>query len=227
MGGATGRFLLRAAVAVLVGVLGQGSARAGVIFESATLIQTIAPGTFLSQAGGVQTDREFFAGVNFELTETTRITGIGGHFYLGVSSGNNTIFGVIVPVASLRAAPASPTLDSGVLATTLITLPTTGTADIAGAVDVTLGPGFYGVIFGAGKFGATGDAASIKTANNMPLNRGLVDTYVLRQPGGEQIFQVAGARYFVEGTVVPEPSAALLGLLGGAGLILARRRLAN
>jgi len=206
------RVLLVAAVSGTAGVPG---AKAALFYQSATTLRTGAT----TGAGGVQTDTEFYSGVNFQVTTPVTVDHIGGHFYNSFVNGNNAIFGAIVPVTGQFNPPAPADLSSNVLATTLITLPPQGTSDnVKGALSLTLQPGWYGEIFGSGRFGATADfTIAVATRDDGAANAGLVQTYALRQPDGAFFRQAAGVRYFVEGTV-PEPGTA--GLLIAVGWVV-------
>jgi hypothetical protein len=156
------------------------------------------------------------------------VTDIGGHFFTPFTVGNNKIFGALVRVSGPSAPPTPADLSgSDVLGTTLITLPPALTSDnVSGPLSLTLTPGWYAVIFGSGKFGATSDlASSIILSDGQPANVNGVVTYALRQSDGLQLFEQAGSRYFVEGQLLaaPEPSTVAL-LAVGLGIIgLARR----
>jgi hypothetical protein len=204
-----------AVIAILVISPGAG---ADVLFQSA---QNLISGSVASGPGGVETDSTYFSGANFAVTTPVHVTQIGGNFGNLVAIGNNEIFGAIVPVASLSAAPVPADLSSNVLASTLITLPSVNmSADVSGAVSVDLSPGDYGVIFGSGKFGATGSTIAIETINGLQANTAGTQTYVLRQSDGAMFTQAPGSRYFV---IVPEPAGATI--IAATGVMLSRRRL--
>ena len=206
--------------ALVVSLCVSTPAGADVLYQSA---QKLVSGAVGNQLGGIGTDSSFFSGVNFQVTTPVHVTRIGGHFGNAIVAGNNEIFGAIMPVTSLTAAPQPADLSSNVLATTLITLPAADfTDDVGGNLSLNLSPGFYGVVFGAGKFGATGDTLAVTTLNNQQANTSGAVTYALRQSDGAFFTQAPGARYFVEGTV-PEPASAAT-LAVAAALAAARRR---
>jgi hypothetical protein len=211
-----------------VSLLAWGSlGRAELIYESAT---TVSTGDTMNSIGGTQTDLEFYSGVRFLLDEAVMAEAIGGHFATPLAVGNGQIFGVI---AALDDGLDVPDLDTDVIAQTLLTLPTPGFSDnVSGSVSALLQPGWYALVFGSGRYGATSDFASaIKTNGSGPVNDGIDVTFALRTSDNALFLQAPGARFFLEGryggaSVIPEPGAALLTGLGllGVGLARAARR---
>jgi hypothetical protein len=203
-------------------------ARAGLLFESATTAVT-GPA---SNYSFIDNDSSFFSGVNFFLASPAKVSDIGGHFITPFVNGNNEIFGAIVRVNG-PTDPPSPFDLSGpdVLGTTLIKLPPVAndSENESGALSLALTPGWYAVIFGSGKFGATAEGSgAIVVSDGLPANTNGVNTYSLRQSDGLQIIQAAGARYFVDGELtanaVPEPSSAYLLLIGLGALAVVSGR---
>jgi hypothetical protein len=125
---------------------GATSADAGTIFETATF-------TGVDTGEYIVSDSAYF-GVAFTLDKTTEITGIGGQFG-GFPSG--TIFGAIVSLPSVTSLPdfTPSTIADNSLAHVVFAAPS-ATTDLTQKVDVTLGAGTYGVVFGSGAFGAEG-----------------------------------------------------------------------
>src|ERR1700722_17251909 len=121
-------------------------ADAKTIFETATF-------TGVDTGEYIVSDTRYF-GVAFTLDKTTEITGIGGQFG-GFPSGS--IFGRIVSLPPATAFPdftPSP-IAANSLAHVVFAAPS-DTTDLTEKVDVTLGAGTYGVVFGSGAFGAEG-----------------------------------------------------------------------
>lgn len=193
------------------------AARGDVLYQSAT---NVLSGSMTSPSG-VGVDSSFFSGANFHLSTSAHLSQIGGNFGDFVSPGNGLVFGAVVPVASLTSPPVPADLSSNVLATTLITLPAAGqSADVFGNLSLDLTPGFYGIVFGSGKFGATGSTLAITKWDAVAANTGGVQTYALRQSDGAFFTQAPGARYVAIGTV-PEPTS--VAMLGVAATALLRR----
>lgn len=213
-----GKSFITWAAALVALLVISSDAGADVLFQSA---KNVLSGSF-TDTSGVETGSSFYSGANFQVTAPVHVSAIGGDFGNEITLGNNQIFGAIVPVANLTAAPVPPDLSSNVLASTLITLPAASVSgDVSGAVSLDLSPGFYGVIFGAGKFGATGDTIAVETLDQLPANTQGSPTYAIDQSSGTMYVQAPGARYFVDGTV-PEPAS--MAILAGVGSWMGARR---
>lgn len=187
---------------------------------SATLYQTATLG--FPGSTGVKT----FVGLNqtigtrFELTTSVHVTNVGGHF-----EGEGNIFGAIVALDDLQDMPADE-LASGVLGSTLIPLPTVSN-DTSAPLDLLLSPGAYALVFGSGKFGATG-GGMVPTWNPIVGWPVSIIIYGPFTTGWQEVFDpdpLSTARFFVQGEVIPEPAAAVPLVVGAAiGLSLRRKR---
>jgi len=155
------------------------------LFESA-----LKPPAPLPVGGGTVVNSSFFSGLNFEITATTRLTKVGAYF----GSTTGSVFGALVKTTGFAGIPVPPNLSgSDVRATTVIT-PPAGGGDAWGDVDVTLEPGWYGLIFGSGKFGASGSSG----LRAQPDSNGAWSPYSIRQSDGQRFFQATDVRIFAE-----------------------------
>jgi hypothetical protein len=206
---------------IALGLLACLPAQAGVIFQSATLGQTgLSYGNGWVISGGTD------LAVRFQLLNTYDVTAVGGDF---VSSGpvpNGTIFAAIVAISGPTGFPGTPGSFTP-LASATFTAPSSS-ADIRVALPVTLGPGYYALIFGGGRFGATGNALAPGTDSDLPgvsyfVGAGVSDPGSYWQNGG-----ISGTRFVVEGNLspggVPEPSTGVLWVGGGLALAWLKRR---
>lgn len=93
----------------------------------------------------------------FEVSESTRITSVGAMFRGGLQT--DRVFGGLVRLTGPADVPDSFDLSTDdLLATTVITVgPEAG--DYSGLLDRTLPAGWYGIVFGAGEFGADTDVS--------------------------------------------------------------------
>jgi hypothetical protein len=174
-------------------------------------------------------------GAAFQIIAPTQVTAIGAQF--GCCNGG-TIFGAIIPLASLTAVPsvASNSLNSVDLAHTVFSVPSLGgfgAQQQSVPLSVILQPGFYAVVFGSGQFGASGFAGlgQDNTLVGSPeFIRSFFDTdwSATNDPVTGRFSD--GMRIFVEGDAISETPlpAAMPMFAGGAGLLgwigLRRRR---
>ena len=186
------------------------SADAKTIFETATY-------TGVDTGEYIVSDSRYF-GVAFTLDKTTEITGIGGQFG-GFPSGK--IFGAIVPLPSATAFPdfTPSTIAANSLAYVTFAAPS-DTTDLTEKVDVTLGAGTYGIVFGSGAFKVSGNGG-LGDGNN---SVGSPNFFTFFQPDGDawEAASMDGARITVSG--VPEASTWAMMLIGFGGLGLAGAR---
>jgi hypothetical protein len=188
---------------------------ADTIYESATLGPTDA-----TVGSGV--DDLQYLGVRFQLASTATARSIGGHFF-----GGGQIFGAIVQLSSISDFPDTTDLSSAdVLAHTLITVPAHSAEVSANIGPITLAPGFYALIFGAGRFGATGvgaapnDNTDIGSPSYFFWNPALNPGYIAGR--------FSGTRFFLNSQAVDAPLPAVAwggaALLGGLGFARRLRR---
>jgi len=230
--------LIKIATALLVWATAY-SAEASVIYQSAALGPR-SPNCcgFVSIFSGNYsgTNNPQWLGAAFTITSPTDVTGIGG--LIGLTEGQ--LFGAIVNLGSNGLPSGSPFAPGKLVFETLLSkLPGNDnlTVDYVQPVSVQLNPGRYGLIFGAGAFGATTGFGGM--SQGLPNGPGDLDfpqaSYFFygnqgQFPGGP-IWQQAGftsTRFVVYGSVVtPAPPSWILFLTGFAGIGFAGCRLAK
>jgi hypothetical protein len=144
----------------------------------------------------------FYSGWRFEVTggpyETREV---GGHF----QQGSGTTFGAIVRLSGPNDNPDSFDLTGAdVIGTTLITLPPfgAGSQEARAELRVPMENGWYAVLFGGGRFGATSTSGGLKGQDPSSANAGAQNNVTYRQPGhpsgpGGPFLQATVARVFV------------------------------
>lgn len=194
--------------------------------SAATIHETAIIGTTGLSSGSAISSGSYL-GSQFELSQTTKITGIGGHMF----AAHGNMFGAIVSLDPGLMKPSflPSELEANTLAHTVFNagLPS---ADYIAPISVVLGPGNYAVIFGSGLFGSSGLGGM--PGNNTPIagtsffasgGFGVIDgTHVWHDAQTDP-----NLRFVVEGVSrVPLPPALSLfasALIGG-GVIAWRRR---
>lgn len=182
-----------------------------IIYQSAAFVDYTTSG----EPGGYFLDNSRSIGAAFQIIQATDVTSIGGYFS---QYSTDSIFGAIVPLASLASVPSAG-VDSNALAHVVFT--PVGTDQLV-SMNVHLDPGFYGVVFGSGLWGTTGTSALVSGQDG-------ANSQLFSGTGtGWNTFAPADMSIEVDGTVapVPEPSesALLVGGLAALGLVLHRRR---
>jgi len=150
---------------------------------------------------GENVDPGSFTGARFQLTQSALVTRIGGHF-VGPPASGNTLFGAIVALSNANDFPDSVDLSStDVLASALLTFPEPSDV-VFGNLNEVLNPGWYALVFGGGRFGATGSGGVL--SNGIDIG----DTnYIGYLSGFGWGTRLLSKRLVVEGVIVPEPSA--------------------
>ncbi len=121
---------------------------------AATLTLASAEMGATGQAIGPSVSATNYVGWRFKVNATTAVTEVGGH--LGAITGN--LFAAIISLTALDAMPqGTPFADGTVKASTSFT-PPSPSAEFRTPLSVSLAPGSYALIFGSGKFNASGTA---------------------------------------------------------------------
>lgn len=218
----------RIRAAAIIGALALAApfaAHADTIVETATLSDDSGDYTVIPA-----TSR--FFGATFTLSQKTELTSVGfgyGRF------GGGTVFAAIVPVDPSTGFPLAdaPDLEASALAFTLINEPAvfdlSQIGDATAALSLTLDPGTYAVVFGAGLFGAAG-TGTFSESDQLGAQNMFTSFFGSDWEG----FSSANSsvRLLLDGDVVadtvPEPMTLVLMLTGLLGVaFLARGRSAS
>jgi hypothetical protein len=110
--------------------------------------------------GGIAINSVSFVGAEFQVSDQTDITRVGGHFSAGQNGAAGTIFAALVRLETTDALPrGNPFEPSEVIATALLSSPSgRGSREITVPLPAHLTSGSYLIVFGSGLFGATGEA---------------------------------------------------------------------
>lgn len=121
---------------------------------AATLTLASAEMGATGQAIGPSVSATNYVGWRFKVNATTAVTEVGGH--LGSINGN--LFAAIISLTALDAMPlGTPFADGTVKASTSFT-PPSPSAEFRTPLSASLAPGSYALVFGSGKFNASGTA---------------------------------------------------------------------
>ena len=150
-----------------------------------------------TSGSGVMVDNEFFAAVNFEVTQTVVTGRVGAHLFSFVDDG--PVFAALVRLDGPLDVPDEPNLSGDdVLGATLIQ--TVWPSDnVSGNLRLTLEPGWYAMVIGTDRFGASGTADLV--GNNVLV--GTPRIYSIRQSDGAIILQASPIRFFVDTIPLP------------------------
>jgi hypothetical protein len=203
------RFEVTALGMALLGLVPCG-ARADFILESATL------GPTGQVTGGPVLDPDQYLGARFQVSTAVQVDHVGGHLYETTAGG---LFAAIIPLPP--GGSALPTFPPSQIATMALA-ETTFTApfpsgDVLVPLSVTLPPGDYALIFGAGSFGAMGGGAM--PDDNTDTSQASYFYFTGMKGDMWNDDSISQIRFIVTGTAftpVPEPSS--LGLLATGAL---------
>jgi len=178
-----------------------GAAESGVD-AGRTRIQCAAPFS-PPPTSGISVSNTFYSGYRFQVTTTVTVRSIG-LTATSFSQTAGTLFGAFVRLSGPSDAPDSPSLITpDVFGTTLIALPgnAAGATVATAATSVTLTPGWYALVFGAGAFGSTltgAVATTFGTSNGCTALPGTGGPFTLRQSDGALIVQTSSPHFFLE-----------------------------
>ena len=163
----------------------------------------------------ILTDYDLIGGA-FTVTGKTSITAIGAQFG-GYPSGS--IFGAIIAVDPTTGIPlySKSQLETNNFGHVVFSVPQVTATDLAIPLSLTLDTGTYGVVFGSGLFGTTGNAG-LGYLNDTISPDGVFRSFF---SDGYQTFADSGVRVFVEGeavAAVPEASTWAMMLVGFVGI---------
>jgi hypothetical protein len=210
-------------------LLVSGGLSAAYLHESATLS--------LPDLGGNVVSPFQFLGSRFYLPSAASITALGGHIgsQCGWSGPCETpdLFLALVPLPAGIASLPSTVPDVPFSVAPLFVEAFAGTRetrDVRIPVDLNVPAGAYAVVFGSGLFGASSTSLGYMPTSGSPLPGADVIGYWNMTGAGAtwQVFEPPyprAERFWVEGTLVPEPNTFTLAAVSAAALfVLARAR---
>ena len=211
------RVLPLVCVLFFANLLVSANAKAALIYESATLGQSVGGGTGTPVTGSW-----------FSLTETTQITALGGHF----SVSGPAVWASIIELPNGVLPENDFDIEVNSLVSGLIPTLNGPSLDRRVAVDALLAPGDYAILIGGGGLfgiGANSLAIMPKNGTDFPGAQYFSQYFPAgsAQPVWDDgtVLDRSGTRLVVEGvTAVPEPSSMAMFALAGVGFFAAQRR---
>lgn len=204
---------LRAAVFILTLLTTVSSGYADYVFESATMGQP-------AQTAGPSVSPIQFLAARFHLNQPTVVDHIGGHLMGNIQQGqaaDSTMFAAITRIDAPGGFPTDTPSTFQPLAVTVFSAPFPS-ADVSVPLTLDLPPGDYAVMFGSGRFGATGSGGM--PLDNLPLTAAsdFFESYSGNDSWRSDA-QLLGLRFTVSGVAVPEPPSISLAAFGFLGLM--------
>jgi len=211
----------RAAASLLVPFFGLWLAapvNAGPIFASAppgpTGLGLSDPGVL----GSVYIGAAEVLGMRFYIGSGTQISAAGAYL---IGYTDQPMFAAIVPLADGFADPSGSPFDSSTLAYSLFT-PGLTTGDYFAPFSITLQPGWYGLVIGAGYFGSPDDAGGLLVQDGSGSPPPMFGWDTLTPPvAWSQYGGTTDYRMFVESA--PEPWPASMAIIGLVGIYILQR----
>lgn len=151
-------------------------------------------------SGAAAISQLVFPGHSFRLEERAHITALGA--YLS-STTPGSVFAALYRIGPHDAAPG--VLDeSGLVAATLLEADGNGAADVYGAVDVVVEPGWYAIVVGIGRHGASAGPLQVSMpsagSQGTPQSWG---PYSVNTTTGAANLNASRTRFMVHGTLLP------------------------
>lgn len=202
------------ALATILAGAGIQPVQAGLLFETAS---------GASHSSVALLDDDTWLMHRFQVASPLELVTVGGTFW-NFTGQNTTAFAAVVALSGPTDIPDSNDLTSAdVLGTALVDIPLpvpAGFVDIeaSGVIDVALAPGWYGLVFGTGAFGASSgpaiDLGMPALANDLAPGQAVTTLFQASNPlhPGGTTSQSTASRFFA--TAVPEASSARLGVVG-------------
>lgn len=188
------------------------------IGEAQTILFDTAGGP--ASSGGNTLSDNFWPSHRFQVTGITFVVQqVGGVFS---TTSSLDVFGAIVRLSGPTDLPDTADLSSNdVLATTILHLQ--GGVNVTEApLPLTLSPGWYSLVFGTGKFGASMNPnlfVSLMPGHSLDGDPTQL-TISIHQNDGSFIPQSSHGRFFATGIPIPEPSSLLLAAMAAVGVMV-------
>lgn len=173
--------------------------------EPATLLFASTGVPAVEPGGGLGITSTAFPGHTFRLTEPAHVTALGGRL---TGSSGRSVFAALYRVDTPWTPPDVPG-DSRLLASTLLVPASNAVQDVSGPVDLILEPGWYAIVLGLDRHGATATSHQVSLATTgmpqAPMSRG---TYSVDPATGATVTHLPRFRLFVAGHwLAPEPQS--------------------
>ena len=180
-------------------VTGATAGEPATLLFASTCVPAVEPG------GGLGITSTAFPGHTFRLTEPAHVTALGGRL---TGSSGRSVFAALYRVDTPWTPPDVPG-DSRLLASTLLVPASNAVQDVSGPVDLILEPGWYAIVLGLDRHGATATSHQVSLATNgmpqAPMSRG---TYSVDPATGATVTHLPRFRLFVAGHwLAPEPQS--------------------
>jgi hypothetical protein len=111
--------------------------------------------------GGISISSDQYIGAAFTVRDITDLSHVGGHFTAGPNGAAGPIFAALIELQNAGALPkGDPFAANEILATALLTTPAGAetSREVTVPMPLRLLPGNYMLVFGSGRFGATGQS---------------------------------------------------------------------